>query len=242
MDEKGGPENKMAPSTALAFERSLPRFSAHLASLAELFRGLFSSRQEIFYELLQEQSAYMVEATTLMLAYLDEPSKNRRKEVKRVEKAADDIRRALVEELNRTFFTPLDREDIYALSRDLDDVVDYAYTTTEELELFELAPTPRLIELANLIHEGACELHAGMQYIRKDPKQAIGYAQRAKKIETRVERVYRRALAELFQPPESVAAVASMFMLREVYRHLSNAADRVDEAANILSDTLVKII
>lgn len=206
------------------------------------FTGLFASRQHIFYDLLQQQSAYMVEATTLMLAFLEEPSEERRKRSKRIERDADDVRRALVEALNRTFVTPLDREDIYALSRDLDDVVDYAYSTTEELELFGLRPTARLVELATLVHEGAHELNRGMQFIHKDPPLAIEHAQRAKKIETRVEHVYRLSLAELFQPPNSVDAIITIFKLREVYRHLSNAADRVDEAANILSDTLVKNI
>jgi uncharacterized protein len=75
------------------------------------------------------------------------------------------VRRRLVKELNNTFITPLDREDIHALSRNLDDVVDYAYTTTEELELFEIKTTDSLRELATMVHEGAVELREGVYTI-----------------------------------------------------------------------------
>ncbi len=197
--------------------------------------------QDIFYSLLMRQADYMVEATETMLAYLDKPGKKRRKKARRLEKKADDVRRRLVEELNNTFITPLDREDIHALSRNLDDVVDYAYTTTEELELFELKTTDSLWELATMVHESAVELRQGVYHLPTDLATADHYAQRAKKIETHVERVYRQALADLFVPPDDMDGMVHILKLREVYRHLSNAADRVDEAASHLSDMAVKM-
>jgi uncharacterized protein len=198
-------------------------------------------RQNIFYSLLIRQADYMVEATELMLAYLDKPGKKRRKKARRVEKKADDVRRRLVKELNNTFITPLDREDIHALSRNLDDVVDYAYTTTEELELFEIKTTDSLRELATMVHEGAVELREGVYHLPTDLATADRYAQRAKKVETHVEQVYRKALADLFVAPDDMDGMVHILKLREVYRHLSNAADRVDEAASHLSDMAVKM-
>jgi len=70
---------------------------------------------------------------------------------------------------------------------------------------------------------------------------AAEHAQRAKALENRVENVYREALAELFSGPEDVKHVVKMLKKREVYRHLSNAADRGDEAANIIADIVVKM-
>ena len=66
------------------------------------------------------------------------------------------------------------------------------------------------------------------------------YSSRAKKLENRVEDVYRKALAELFSDVSSLEKVAEIFTMREIYRHISNAADRIDDAANILSDIVVK--
>lgn len=208
---------------------------------SQLFQNFRKPRQNIFYDLLTEQADYAVEATAMVLEYLQKPGKKRKRQTRLLEKEADSVRRKLVVELNRTFITPIDREDIHALSRDLDDIVDYAYTTTEELQLFEVAPDDSLVQLATLIHEGARELQQGMQQLREYPELANTHAQRAKKIETRVEQVYRQALAELFTTPEDMEGMVTILKLREVYRHLSNAADRIDEAANILSDIIVKI-
>jgi len=72
------------------------------------------------------------------------------------------------------------------------------------------------------------------------PNVASEHAQRAKAIENRIEAVYREALADLFQGGENIKHVIKMLKSREVYRHLSNAADRVDEAANVLADIVVK--
>ena len=76
--------------------------------------------------------------------------------------------------------------------------------------------------------------------MQKHPNVAIDHAQRAKALENRVEAVYREALVDLFSGPEDLHHVVEMLKLREVYRHLSNAADRGDEAANIIADVIVK--
>ncbi|HEX6386728.1 MAG TPA: DUF47 family protein [Anaerolineae bacterium] len=209
--------------------------------LPQFLRNFARPRQDIFYQLLIEQADYSVQAADMVLEYLEKPGKKRRKKTRQIEKAADDVRRRLVAELNSTFITPIDREDIHALSRNLDDVVDYAYTTTEELELFGIEPNESLTRLASMVKEGAVELLQGMQHLKENPELANEHAQRAKKIETYVERVYRQTLADLFVPPEDLKGVVEILKLREVYRHLSNAADRIDEAANILSDIVVKM-
>jgi hypothetical protein len=207
----------------------------------QFLHNFIRPRQDIFYELMIEQADYSVQATDMVLEYLEKPGKKRRKKTRQIEKAADDVRRRLVAELNGTFVTPIDREDIHALSRNLDDVVDYAYTTTEELELFEIEPNESLSQLASMVREGAVELLKGMQHLKDNPELANEHAQRAKKIETYVERVYRKTLADLFVPPKDLKGMVEILKLREVYRHLSNAADRIDEAANILSDIVVKM-
>ena len=69
---------------------------------------------------------------------------------------------------------------------------------------------------------------------------ANDHAVRAKALENRVESVYREAIAALFAGPRDVDHVVEMLKLREIYRHLSNAADRGDEAANIIGDIVVK--
>jgi len=94
--------------------------------------------------------------------------------------------------------------------------------------------------MASLLKDAAYELYQAVLRLQKHPNVAIDHAQRAKALENRVEDVYREALADLFSGPEDLHHVVEMLKLREVYRHLSNAADRGDEAANIIADVVVK--
>ena len=70
---------------------------------------------------------------------------------------------------------------------------------------------------------------------------ANDHAVRAKALENQIEGIYREAIAALFQGPRDIEQVMDMLKLREIYRHMSNAADRGDEAANIITDIVVKI-
>jgi predicted phosphate transport protein (TIGR00153 family) len=203
-------------------------------------RNLFKPRSNRFMELLSQQAQYAVEANEMLLKYLNKPGVKFSARVKQIEKDADEVRRILVDELNRTFATPLDREDINALSRNLDDVVDYAYTTTEEMEILGIKPNSYLKRMATLLLDGSVELQLAVERLAEHPGVANEHAQRAKALENRVERIYREALADLFDQPQDVEHIIEILKLREVYRHLSNAADRGDEAANHLNDIVVK--
>jgi len=203
-------------------------------------RGWFKPRPDRFLELLTQQAEFAVEANDLLLKYLNKPQEKQAGRVRQIEKDADEVRRILVDELNRTFVTSMDREDIHALSRNLDDVVDYAYTTTEEMEILGIVPNDYLRRMATLLRDAAVELHLGVVRLGDHPGVTSEHAQRAKALENRVERVYREALADLFSQPQDIEHIMEILKLREVYRHMSNAADRGDEAANHMSDIVVK--
>lgn len=204
-------------------------------------RFLFKPKNNRFLILLGRQAQLAVEANEMLLKYLNKPGDKYSSRTKQIEKDADEIRRILVDELNRTFVTPIDREDINALSRNLDDVVDYAYTTTEEMEILGIEPNEYLKRMATLLLDAAIELQLAMERLSDHPGVASDHAQRAKALENRLERIYREALADLFNQPQDTEHIIEILKLREVYRHLSNAADRGDEAANHLSDIVVKM-
>jgi uncharacterized protein Yka (UPF0111/DUF47 family) len=178
----------------------------------------------------------------LLKSYMKKQSAKHAEQLTVTEKEADEVRRILIDELNRTFITPIDREDIFALSRAIDDMVDYAYTTVDEMEVLSVQPTKFMGRIASLLRDAAFEIHLATQRLKENPNVAAEHAQRAKALENRVESVYREALADLFSGPEDVHHIVMMLKTREVYRHLSNAADKGDEAANILADIVVKMV
>lgn len=204
-----------------------------------MFR-LFKRREDVFQRLIEEQASLTYEALKLLVKYLETGEAEVAEELSIKEKEADEVRRILIDELNRTFVTPFDREDIFSLSRSIDDVVDYADSTVIEMVILKVSSTPYMLRIASLLKDAAYEIWHAVQRLPKHPKVAIDHAQRAKALENRVEAVYREAVADLFSGPEDLHHVVEMLKLREVYRHLSNAADRGDEAANIIADIVVK--
>ncbi|MBN1178573.1 MAG: DUF47 family protein [Anaerolineae bacterium] len=194
-----------------------------------------------FIELLIQQAEYTVEGMAALSSYVENPSTEHANEVTRIEKEADEVRRILIDELNRTFVTPIDREDVHALSRAIDDILDYAYTTVGEMEILKVKPNEYLRRMVSLLVDAANEIHMAVIRLSDHPGVAEDHAVRAKALENRVEWVYREAIAALFSMPKDVDHVVEMLKLRETYRHISNAADRGDEAANIISDIVVKI-
>jgi predicted phosphate transport protein (TIGR00153 family) len=202
--------------------------------------GFFKKREEVFHKLIQEQASIAYEGVKLLVKYLETQAPEIAEELALKEKEADESRRILIDELNRTFVTPFDREDIFALSRSIDDVIDYADSTVSEMVVLKVQPTPYMLRIASLLKDAAYEIYQGVLRLQKNPSVAIDHAQRAKALENRVEGVYREAIADLFSGPEDVHHVVEMLKLREVYRHLSNAADRGDEAGNIIADIVVK--
>ena len=202
--------------------------------------GFLKRREEVFHKLIQEQASITYEGLRLLVKYLETHAPEIAEELDLKEKEADEVRRILIDELNRSFVTPFDREDIFALSRSIDDVIDYANSTVSEMEVLKVEPTPYMLRIASLLKDAAYELYQAVQRLQKNPAVATEHAQRAKTLENRVEGVYREAIANLFTGPEDVHHIVEMLKLREVYRHLSNAADRGDEAGNIIADIVVK--
>ncbi|HZQ99995.1 MAG TPA: DUF47 family protein [Chloroflexota bacterium] len=207
-----------------------------------LLRKVFRSRPDgDFLQLLQAQAAKTLEGLRALEQYAQDGDKQHAQRVVEAEGEEDELRRILIDELNRSFVTPIDREDIFALSRALDDVLDYAYTTVDEMEILNVEPTPHVYRMAKVLREAAEELHLAVQQIKVRPAIANDHAVRAKSLENQAEKMYREALVHLFDGISKVEDVVYVLKMREVYRHLSNAADRGDEAANIIGDIVVKM-
>lgn len=198
--------------------------------------GLFGKKKD-FVKMLYMQAQKAEEGLYALKEYIDDPSEKLANKVGQLEAEADELRRILIEELNRSFVTPFDREDIFALSRAIDDTIDYAKSTVEEMRLFEVSPNKHIKEIVDVLYRAGQDISSAVRLIQTHPQSCSEYIIRAKKNENHIEHYYREALAELFKDKD----VVHILKLREIYRHLSNAADRGDEAANIIGDILVKM-
>jgi len=121
--------------------------------------GIFSKRKKAnrFLQLLAQQAEYAVKGLEVLRNYMREPKPALAEQVSKIEKEADEARRILIDELNHTFVTPFDREDIFALSLTIDDVLDYAATTVDEMAMLEVEPNQYLERMASLLYDAAVE-------------------------------------------------------------------------------------
>lgn len=201
-----------------------------------MFKFPFLKKRADFFKMLSDQAVKTEEGLTYLMEFLKNPSSENGKKVDVAEEEADEIRRVLIDELNRTFITPIDREDIFALSRAVDDVIDYAKSTVEEMLIFKMNADDYVRQMAEVLEEATKHVAYAVKHMKSNAGVCVEHVIRAKKAENKIERLYRQGLAELFQTNN----VIEILKAREVYRHLSNAADRVVMAANIISDILVK--
>jgi uncharacterized protein Yka (UPF0111/DUF47 family) len=156
--------------------------------------------------------------------------------------------------LARAFATPMDRGAIHLAATAIDDVLNYAKTTVREIEILEVPPDPWMRELAEHLRAGGVSLREGFARLRDDPAAAQAAALAVHKSERNAEKVYRAAVADAFavepyatmlraEGAEGAASALERLLLalrrREVYRHLSNAADRLDTAGRELLDIVV---
>jgi uncharacterized protein len=199
--------------------------------------ALFQKKKSDFCEMLHAQSQKVLEGLDALYAWAEGGVATQRERVKDVEREADELRRIVIEELNQTFVTPFDRDDIFSLSRAIDDVMDYADRTVDEMEIYEVKPNNHVVQMIDILRKAARELNDAIRLIQKYPNIALEHATKAKAAENEMENAYHRALAELFKGTDTVY----MLKMREIYRHLSNAADRGDEAANLIGDIVVKM-
>jgi uncharacterized protein Yka (UPF0111/DUF47 family) len=191
-----------------------------------------------FYQLLVDHARTVYEAYTTLVRGLEAADGEAAERVYFLEREADDLRRILIDRLNRTLVTPFDREDIYALSRAVDEIIDAAQRTVEELNIFNVQPDDDLIAMAKVLEKGTLEIFDALKNMKQYSTVALEHAKRAKATENQIHHIYLKALAELFENPEHTPGY--MLKMREIYRHLNRSADNCDEAANIISDIIIK--
>ncbi len=198
-------------------------------------------KQDRFIQLLIEQSELTTRGLEMLLSFVEEPSDENIKALRQQEYDADEVRRVLIDELHKTFVTPLDREDIFHISLNVDEMMDYAYSTLEGMRLLGVKADDYLLQMLRYNHNAAHELWMAMQRLQENPRVAGEHAQRARKLENEVDHLYRVAIGDLFTKAKDFKQMMSLLRQREIYRHVSNMADRAAMAADVIGMVVMKL-
>ena len=201
------------------------------------------SREESFFDLFEAAADNMAESARLLDELLGDfvDPELKAKRLVEVEHEGDRITHAILTRLNSTFITPFDREDIYALAAQLDDVVDAVEEAADMLVLHKVEePIEPVREQARIIRRAAEETARGLRHLRKlDQKRLRAYQVAVTELEEEGDRVYRRARADLYNF-EAEHPARYVLVWKDIIEQLEEALDSLDHVTHTVESIVLK--
>jgi len=200
---------------------------------------VFAPRDREFFDLFEEASANILRAADLLDRMLRNypDTKELAREILLCEQEGDRITHDIVQRLNQTFVTPIDREDILELASALDDIVDLTEEVADYLGLYKVeAPMEQAQRLAHILMQASRQISEAMPRMR-DFKDISHYTVEIHRLENEGDRVVREAIASLFDN-----GIDPMVVIRwkDLFERLEEAIDATERVANTLSGIVIK--
>jgi uncharacterized protein len=204
-------------------------------------RELLIPQDRIFFDLFEKQVGIVKEGSAQLVSLAENFTSVREKchAIELLEREGDQVTHDIYEQLNRTFITPLDPEEISGLASALDDVLDYIDGSAEKMLFYGITHTDsHIIELAKLIHLSAVELEGAVKGIRviSNPKYIEERCIEVNRLENVADDVLAHALMDLFKTDDAI----SIIKYKDIYEHLEVATDYCEDVANVLSDIAIR--
>ena len=196
-----------------------------------------------FFSFFDESARILIKATDTMTkipGLTREQRIDAAREINELENQGDDITHKIFTELNSTFVTPFDREDIHAIASSMDDVLDTIYGTSSRMVLYKIEKCPPEIQqLTDVLHKAAVELQRGIALLsdlrRSEDIQKVIRA--VNEYETEADDIFEQGLANLFEEEKDAIQIMKM---KEIFVTLETATDKCDDVANVLETILIK--
>lgn len=197
-------------------------------------------KEEKFFAMFKEMTWNIIEGAELFKEMLDnyEDPAGSQKRIKEVEHKGDSITHDIIKKLNKSFVTPLDREDIYALAAALDDILDLIDASAQRFVMYNVEkPTPEAKELAFLILKGCQTVDKAVSHLGGKFEHIAEHCVEVNALENEADRVCREAISRLFDEEKDPI---QLIKWKEIYETLERATDKCEDAANILESVVVK--
>jgi predicted phosphate transport protein (TIGR00153 family) len=207
-----------------------------------MVRLAFIPKENKFFQLFEESAENIVNGARELQEMLNDWQfvDSRVAEITEMEHKGDTITHQIISLLHRTFVTPFDREDIALLAHTMDDIMDFIHSAADAMFIYKIdTPTDRARELADIIVKGAIEVQKAVASLRhrKELKNIMSGCVELNRLENMADRVFRAALAELFEHTDDLPLLIKW---REIYEHLESATDRAEDVANVLEGVALK--
>lgn len=207
--------------------------------------GFLVPKDRKFFPLFEQAAENLVYTSELLIKLIRENDLVKRLDyiaaIKEAEHVGDDLTKLLLDELNGTFITPFDREDIHELISTMDSVVDYIHTASKRIHFYKLPNFPNeFVQIADQIHSANKEI----LFVLRNVKNATDFSKysesclKINKYESDVDDIYQQYLANLF---ETETNAIDLIKKRDILASLEKAIDKCDDVANVFSTIMVKL-
>jgi hypothetical protein len=200
---------------------------------------VFAPRDRVYFELFEEAGHNIMRSAELLERLLADYPDHRdlAQDIRDCEHEGDRITHEILDRLNHTFVTPIDREDILALTSALDDIVDYIEEVADYLGLYKIeAPMDQAIKLAEVINQAARQIAEAIPRLRGF-NDISGHTVEINRLENEGDRITREAIASLFD-----GGIDPMVVIRwkDLFERLEAAIDAAEHVAHILEGIVIK--
>jgi uncharacterized protein Yka (UPF0111/DUF47 family) len=198
-------------------------------------------QDKVFFDHFERLSAVVMEAADALVALVEDYTdvKSKIHKIETLEHEGDRITHEIYEELNVTFITPLEPQEISRLASAMDDILDYIDGTTQKMYNYGISETDsHMQELAKLIRLCVAELQEAVRHIRsiKDPRMIETRCIEVNRLENLADDVLAHAIKDLFKTEDAITIIK----LKDIYDYLEIATDKCEDAANVLSDIAIR--
>jgi uncharacterized protein len=199
----------------------------------------FMPREEGFFELFVKQAQNIEKGSRalveLLTHYTGVPEQVQ--SIKAIEHEGDEITHGILTKLNQTFITPFDREDIHALSSQLDDVIDLVDAAASRFVLYRVASVkPGTLELSKVLLLATTEVTAAVRAI-DTPNEALRHCVEINRYENESDRLCRTLIAQLFDEEKDPVQIIKW---KEIFEVIETAVDKCEDVANVVEGVILK--
>jgi len=194
-----------------------------------------------FFEIFDKVASNISNAASLFVSLVEtfDNIAARAKEIHELEQDGDVLTHDIMKNLNKTFITPIDREDIHALASTLDDILDLIWAAADRLTVFKLTKsTKEVIAMSKDLFVTTELVHKAIKKLKeKNYSHIQEYCIEINKLENRIDRGFRDALGNLF---DEIKDPVLIIKWKEIYEHLEDASDKCEDVANVLEAIVLK--
>jgi predicted phosphate transport protein (TIGR00153 family) len=202
----------------------------------------FIPKDEGFFDILEEASENVVKGAKAFRELVSHWSLNSEliPQIREIEHEGDRMTHEVIDRLNRTFITPIDREDIHGLAKELDDVIDIIQATMDRMQLYRIeTSSPVLLQMVEVLLRSTEVVDKAIKSLRdmKHTRRTLDFCIEVNRLENEADAIFKTALGELFSEKRDVLDIIRW---KEVYEAAEFANDKCEDIANIIEGIIVK--